>query len=318
MGDRIELRGLTVYGYHGVFDSEKTQGQDFVIDVVLHTDLVRAGASDDLADTIDYGSLADEVAGIVQAERFDLIEALASAIAEHCLTKAPCVEVTVHKPQAPIARDFSDVAVHLERTRRRDASEAPGAAHTAGAVRTTDPGAPEIRAVLSLGSNMGSSARTLDTALAALAEHPRITVESVSGKYTTAPVGGVEQDDFLNAAAVVTTTLTPRELLAVCQGIELAHGRRRQVHWGPRTLDIDIIRIAGSDADIDSPAAQLTSADPVLRLPHPESVHRAFVLVPWAELRPLARIFDPDPERTGTVGITDLARGLEDQGIRKA
>ncbi|MCQ9368173.1 2-amino-4-hydroxy-6-hydroxymethyldihydropteridine diphosphokinase [Brevibacterium sp. 50QC2O2] len=303
--DRIELTGLKVFGYHGVFDHEKRDGQDFIVDVVLHADLAPAAGSDDLADTVDYGGLAEEVAAIVEGEPFDLIETLAGTIAEHCLTKAERVEVTVHKPHAPIQRSFDDVAVHVERTRR--------------AVR------PQlIRAVLSLGSNMGSSADTLDAALEALAEHPRISVEAISSKYSTAPVGGVEQDDFVNAAALVTSSLSPRELLAVCQGIELAHGRRRLVHWGPRTLDIDLIRVTDASQDIDDPLVQIMSSDPVLTLPHPQAAGRAFVLAPWAELRPAARLraaaitrtdaSDPD---TATVEVTRRAAELAGQGIRR-
>ncbi|WP_114148964.1 dihydroneopterin aldolase, partial [Brevibacterium epidermidis] len=115
--DRIELRGLTVRGNHGVFDFEKREGQDFVIDVTLHTSVARAAATDDLAETIHYGELAEDVAGIVENNTFDLIETLAERIADHCLSLCEHVEVVVHKPSAPIQRTFDDVRIRVERSR---------------------------------------------------------------------------------------------------------------------------------------------------------------------------------------------------------
>jgi dihydroneopterin aldolase len=118
-GDRIELRGLHVLGRHGVFAHERTDGQEFVVDVVLHVDTRAAAASDDLADTVDYGGLASRVATIVGGEPVALIETLAARIAADCLTDARVerVAVSVHKPQAPIPLAFDDVVVHIERGR---------------------------------------------------------------------------------------------------------------------------------------------------------------------------------------------------------
>ncbi|MFN8075005.1 MAG: dihydroneopterin aldolase [Kineosporiaceae bacterium] len=116
--DTIALRGLRVRGFHGVFDHERRDGQDFVVDVVLHVDTRPAARSDDLADTVDYGGLAADVAAVVRGEPVDLIETLAERIALVCLRPAGVerVEVTVHKPQAPIAEEFHDVAVTIVRT----------------------------------------------------------------------------------------------------------------------------------------------------------------------------------------------------------
>ena len=111
--DRITLTGLTVRGFHGVFPEERRDGQDFVIDAVLSVDVAAAAAADDLALTVDYGVLAEALAAVVEGEPVDLIETLASRLAEVCL-RSPGVtaaEVTVHKPSAPIRRDFTDVAV---------------------------------------------------------------------------------------------------------------------------------------------------------------------------------------------------------------
>lgn len=120
MADRIELRGLKVRGNHGVFDYERADGQEFVVDVTIWIDLVDAAASDDLADTYDYGVLAERAAAIVAGEARNLIETVAGEIAEDVMRdqRVHAVEVTVHKPQAPIAHTFDDVAVVARRSRR--------------------------------------------------------------------------------------------------------------------------------------------------------------------------------------------------------
>lgn len=119
MSDRITLTGLRVRGNHGVFEHERRDGQEFVVDVVVWLDLRKAAASDDLTDTLDYGALADVAAGIVGGEPCDLIETVAGRIADAVLAGArvDAVEVTVHKPSAPIPRTFADVAVTVHRTR---------------------------------------------------------------------------------------------------------------------------------------------------------------------------------------------------------
>lgn len=119
MRDRITLRGLRVRGHHGVFEHERRDGQDFVVDVVLSVDTRAAGQSDDLADTIHYGVLAEELAADVARDPLDLIEALAQRLADRCLAdpRVEEVEVTVHKPQAPVTVVVDDVAVTITRSR---------------------------------------------------------------------------------------------------------------------------------------------------------------------------------------------------------
>jgi dihydroneopterin aldolase len=120
--DRIELRGLAVRGNHGVFDHERRDGQDFVIDLTVWLDLTAAAASDDLADTLDYGALAQRAYDIVSGPPRDLIETVAAEIAEDVMNdeRVEAVEVIVHKPQAPIPLSFADVAVVAHRTRGRE------------------------------------------------------------------------------------------------------------------------------------------------------------------------------------------------------
>jgi len=117
--DTITLTGLVAYGYHGVFEHEKRDGQEFTIDVSLDVDTRRAAASDDIADTVHYGELADAVVRIVTGERFDLIETLADRLAAAVMEdeRVLATAVTVHKPHAPIPHAFADVSVTARRTR---------------------------------------------------------------------------------------------------------------------------------------------------------------------------------------------------------
>jgi 7,8-dihydroneopterin aldolase/epimerase/oxygenase len=120
MADRIELRGLTARGRHGVFEHERADGQNFVVDVTVWIDLADAAASDDLADTYDYGALAKLAVDVVGGPPRNLIEAVGAQIADQVMTdqRVHAVEVVVHKPQAPIPHQFADVAVVVRRSRR--------------------------------------------------------------------------------------------------------------------------------------------------------------------------------------------------------
>jgi dihydroneopterin aldolase len=117
VSDRIVLSGLRVRGWHGVLDEERRDGQDFSVDAVLHLDTRQAACSDSLADTVDYGQLAQRLAATVAGPPVALIETLAERLAERCLQDARVIraEVTVHKPSAPIPLSFRDVAVTVTR-----------------------------------------------------------------------------------------------------------------------------------------------------------------------------------------------------------
>jgi 7,8-dihydroneopterin aldolase/epimerase/oxygenase len=120
MADRIELRGLTVHGRHGVYEHERVSGQDFIVDITVWIDLADAAASDDLADTYDYDALARLAAGIVTGPPRNLIETVGGEIADRVMDdeRVHAVEVVVHKPHAPIPQKFADVAVVVRRSRR--------------------------------------------------------------------------------------------------------------------------------------------------------------------------------------------------------
>lgn len=155
------------------------------------------------------------------------------------------------------------------------------------------------RAVIAIGSNLGDRLGHLQGAIDGLAHS--VDVVAVSGVYETAPVGGPDQDDFLNAVLLIETTLAPHDLLALCQSVEAAHDRVREVRWGPRTLDVDIIAMGSEVLD-----------DPDLTLPHPRAHERAFVCVPWLDVEPGAAlpqgpIRSLDLDRSEVVGRADLA-----------
>ncbi len=131
------------------------------------------------------------------------------------------------------------------------------------------------RAYLSLGSNIGDRQEHLERAVALLDAHESIRVESVSSYYETDPWGFEDQDAFLNIALGIDTDLTPDQLLAACQAVEQELKRVRKIHWGPRTIDVDILTYG-----------QYCSQSAVLEIPHPRMTERGFVLVPLAEIAP--------------------------------
>lgn len=118
MSDELAVLGIECFGHHGVFDFEKREGQTFVIDLVLGLDTSRAAQSDDLRDTLDYGSLVSSVKAAVESDPVDLIETLAQRIAAVCLTdgRVEWARVSVHKPDAPIEATFADVTLTITRT----------------------------------------------------------------------------------------------------------------------------------------------------------------------------------------------------------
>jgi 2-amino-4-hydroxy-6-hydroxymethyldihydropteridine diphosphokinase len=139
------------------------------------------------------------------------------------------------------------------------------------------------QAVIALGSNLGDRRATLVSALTALDAHPQISVSSVSSAYESAALKPTGVDptapEYLNAVALVDTTMTAPELLSTLMSIERDHGRERHERWGDRTLDLDIIDFGGEVIDTDE-----------LELPHPRAIYRAFVMAPWAEVNPQAQL----------------------------
>ena len=156
------------------------------------------------------------------------------------------------------------------------------------------------RAVLSLGANLGDRAGALRTALAALKDDGVLVARSPL--YETPPWGPVEQPPYLNAVAVVSGPRDAAGWLARAHELEQAAGRTREVRWGARTLDVDVVAVTGDDG------APVVSDDPVLTLPHPRAHERAFVLVPWATL-------EPDAVLPGSGRVADLVAALPPEEV---
>jgi 2-amino-4-hydroxy-6-hydroxymethyldihydropteridine diphosphokinase len=155
------------------------------------------------------------------------------------------------------------------------------------------------RAVLSLGANVGDRAAALRTALTALKDDGLVARSTL---YETPPWGPVEQPPYLNAVAVVRGPRDARGWLALAQQLERAAGRTREVRWGPRTLDVDVVTVAGDDG------TPVLSGDPELTLPHPRAHERAFVLVPWLAL-------DPGAVLPGRGRVADLVAALPPEEV---
>ena len=161
---------------------------------------------------------------------------------------------------------------------------------------------------IALGSNMDSPHQQLDSALEALAQHPNMQLVAVSDRYQTPPIGP-QQPDFINAAAQLSTDLSPLDLLDALQAIEQQQNRVRSIHWGPRTLDLDILfynNLVGGSLVGDS----LVIESERLTIPHPRISERAFVLIPLMDLNPQLTL--PNGET-----IAQLLANCSQQGIVK-
>lgn len=253
----IEIRGLTVFGRHGVLPEEMRLGQKFVIDLDVEAEIDVAVATDDYAHAVCYAALCEKTVELVGGAPFKLIETLADRIAARLLADFPSVTrvgVKVHKPAAPIPHPLSGVSVSIERKRL-------------------------LPVGFSLGSNLGARESFLHTALTWLGTQEGLEIDAISRFYDSAPWGKADQPGFVNACAIGRTSLSPHALLRLCKEIENRLGRLPGVHWGPRAIDIDLLYLGDR-----------TLRDHVLTLPHPFLHERAFVLVPLAEIAPHQRI----------------------------
>ena len=254
MKDQIRITGLEVYAHHGVFPEEKEKGQHFFLDAVLYTDIRKAGLTDDLDCATDYGQVCKLINQVMTGQTYDLIERAAERVAQEILLTFPLVEreLELHKPEAPIPYPFGDVSVKIERGWHK--------------------------VYIAFGSNMGEKEYYLEKGLDELKRHPLCKSGKMSSIYRTSPYGGVEQEDFLNGVLELYTLLSPFELLEKMQQVENLAGRERKVHWGPRTLDLDMLLY--DDQIIDSEK---------LTVPHADMQNRDFVLVPLCEIAPYVR-----------------------------
>lgn len=248
----ITIRDLEVFARHGVIPEENVLGQKFVVTAEFMCGLSKAGKQDDLTATIDYGEAAHIITDFLQEHTFQLIEAAAWKLAEQLLITyetAEAVWLTIKKPWAPVKLPLDTVSVSVNRRWNT--------------------------VLLSIGSNMGDRKENLDRAVALLGEDPKIRIGRVSDYIVTKPWGMVEQDDFLNGAVRLQTLYDPEELLDVLQEVEKTLHRKRTIHWGPRTIDLDIIFYEDLVCDTER-----------LIIPHKEMAARRFVLDPLCQIAP--------------------------------
>ena len=250
--DSIKIEDLEVYAGHGVFPEETSNGQMFLVSAELYTDLHPAGKSDELTLSTHYGEVCRLMNNFLRQNTFQLIEAAAEQLAREVLLKFPLIQKLVlelKKPHAPIGLPFSCVSVKIERGWKK--------------------------AYLGIGSNMGDRKAYIEEALKRLKANEEIRKMRCSQLIWTKPYGGVEQEDFLNGAIELETLLTPYELLEFLHELERKAGRERKIHWGPRTLDLDILFY--DDLVMDSED---------LNIPHIGIAQRDFVLAPMNEIAP--------------------------------
>jgi len=249
--DKIFIKDLQVYGYHGVNIEEKKMGQRFLISLELYMDLRMPGKSDNLEETVNYAELCEKVENKFIEVKFDLIEAAAESIAEFVLSSFNLVlgvKVNIKKPWAPIGRPIDFAGVEITRFW-----------HVA---------------YVGIGSNMGNREENIQNSIKKIGT-VMSTVTKVSKIYETKPVGYSDQGDFLNCTVEIKTLLNSEELLAQLLKIEEALKRKRTIKWGPRTIDLDLLLF---DDEILS--------NENLIVPHPRMHERLFVLQPLCDLAP--------------------------------
>ena len=250
--DKIKIDNLMVFGNHGVYSEENALGQKFYVSVTLYTDTRIAGKKDKLSASINYGEVCQIIEDCVKNNTFKLIERVGETIAQRLLLnieRLRKVDVEVHKPWAPIGIPVDNVSVCITREW-----------HTA---------------YISFGSNLGDKEKYIKDAINELESREDSVVERVSSFYKTVPYGNVAQKDFVNGCLKLVTLLQPRELLDVLNDIEKNAGRTREVHWGPRTLDLDIIFYD-----------DLIIEEEDFCVPHVDMHNRKFVLEPLHEIAP--------------------------------
>lgn len=253
--DEIHIENLEFFAKHGVFPEETKLGQKFIVSLTMYMNTRKAGKSDNLEVSVDYGAVSHFITDYMKENTFLLIEAAAENLVRELLLHFPLVkgiDLELKKPWAPIGLPVEYASVKISRFWHR--------------------------AYLGMGSNLGDKKGYLDQAVEKIKEDPECVVEKVSQYLVTEPYGGVEQDDFLNACMVVRTLLSPEELLDKLHEIEQEAHRERIIHWGPRTLDLDILMYDDLVMESDD-----------LIIPHIEMDKREFVLKPLCEIAPNLR-----------------------------
>lgn len=248
--DEIRIKGLKIYGHHGVFDHEKKDGQYFYFNVKMMLDTQNAGIYDDLHKSVSYADVCNDIEQLHTTKVYDLIETAAESTAYMILDKYELVKsvtVEVCKPEAPVPQTVSDLSVCITRSRHQ--------------------------VFVAYGSNMGDSKKIIEQAIDDVSTDKYCRLVAKSSMVISKPYGGVAQADFHNGVIEIETYYEPESLLDFLQSIESKYGRTREIHWGPRTLDLDILMY--DDVVISNRR---------LNIPHADMASRDFVLGPLAEI----------------------------------
>ena len=248
----ITIKNLEVFAYHGVFPEEQKIGQLFFISAKLYLNTSPVAQKDSLETSVNYDEVCHFLTSLMTEKTFCLIETVAEYLVRNLLWKYPlihAVELSLSKPNAPVNLPFEDISITVKKSWHD--------------------------VYLGIGSNLGNRKDYLDFAIAKLNEDKNCIVCKISSYIVTKPYGGVEQEDFLNGATYIRTIYSPHELLCFLHEIENSAGRKRIIHWGPRTLDLDILLYDN-----------LILEDSDLIIPHPDMENREFVLKPLREIAP--------------------------------
>lgn len=252
--DKIIIKDLEIYCNHGVLKEENILGQKFLVSAELNLDTRKSGISDSLEISINYDSVCRFINDFMKSHTYKLIEAVAEHLALALFAHYELLDgisIEIKKPWAPIGLPVDYISVKINRKW-----------HTT---------------YIALGSNMGDKLSFLENAVESIKSDVNCKLLKISDFIMTEPYGPVEQDDFLNGCLKVRTLYTPNELLAFLQRLEEEANRTREVHWGPRTLDLDILLYDDLIMDSDE-----------LVIPHPEMHKRDFVLKPLSQIAPNA------------------------------
>ncbi len=253
--DKISIENLEVYAYHGVYPEENKLGQKFFLSLQLFIDTNRAVGQDDLMQSVNYGEVCFFLKDWMEKNTFCLIETVADRLAQAVLLQYPLVQriiLEVKKPNAPVSLPLESISVTVERQWHR--------------------------VYVGVGSNMGNREGFIRSALLLLEQQRNCKLVRVSNLFATAPYGYTEQPEFLNGCIEVHTLQNPQQFLTTLHNIEQQLGRERTRHWGPRTIDLDILLY--DDAIIDTES---------LTVPHIDMQNRLFVLKPLAEIAGFVR-----------------------------
>ena len=248
----IIIKGLEIDACHGVNSDEKINSQKWIVNAFLNVDISKASVLDDLNYTINYAKVSKYIVSFFKNNCFNLIETLADRLASELLINFELIhgiKLEVRKPNAPMNQTFDYVGVSVEKS--------------------------WIKTYIALGSNLGNKNEYLDNAVDLLMQDKSIRFIKESRRIETKPYGGVADQDFLNSCAEIYTIYTPQELLDVLHNIEAHENRNRDVHWGNRTLDLDIIYYGDYIVDEHN-----------LKIPHVDMQNRIFVLDPLCQLCP--------------------------------